>query len=92
MAVNLFGCAEPKVRPDPVAILQIKPDCSIVEQQLAFLRGMIPTREEHKEAEMQMIFADRNTFEANKKVREYTYDRVIRSKINDIYYVCATRQ
>jgi len=92
MAANLAGCAQPKVRPDTIEILQIKPDCGIVEQQLAFLRGMIPTREEHKEAEMQMIFADRDTFEANKKVREYTYDRIIRTKINDIYYVCATRQ
>jgi hypothetical protein len=50
---------------------------------------MIPTAQEHQDAEMQMIFANTTTFEANRKIREYTYDRIIKTKINDIYYVCA---
>jgi hypothetical protein len=92
MAASLIGCAtQQKTRPDTMAILEIKPDCRIAEQQLEWLRGLVPTEEEHRNAEMQMIFANTTTFEANRKIREYTYDRIIKTKINDIYYVCARR-
>lgn len=93
MAVSIVGCAsQPKARPTTMSILEIQPDCRIAEQQLEWLRGLVPTAQEHRDAEMQMIFANTTSFEANKKVREYTYDRIIRAKINDIYYVCAKRQ
>ena len=93
MAVSLVGCStQQKVRPDTIAILEIQPDCRIVKQQLEFLRGMIPSDKEHQDAEMQMIFVNTTVFETNKKIREYTYERIIRAKINDIYYVCAKQQ
>jgi hypothetical protein len=91
---SLVGCAETKIRPEPIEIVRLQPDCRIVEQQLDWLRSMKPTANERQNAAMQVGLFDKlsKEYSSNRNVADYNYDYVIRLKIRDIYSVCATRQ
>jgi len=91
---SLMGCAGTQVRPEPIEIVRLQPDCGIVEQQLNWLRSMRPSLAERQNAAMQVGLFDKfsKEYSSNRNIADYNYDYVIRLKIRDLYSVCAVRQ
>lgn len=93
IAANLFGCAgyHQPARPTVEQLSRFEPDCQIAEQQLVWLKSLLPTVDEKNMSNSQVAFFGRfsKEYDLNRDTGNGRYDYIIKLNIKDLYKKCA---
>lgn len=88
--VSLAGCSTQRIPPSNYNLGSFKPDCSIAEQQLNWLRSIRPNIYERRDAllETQLWGGFSKNYLQNKDIVDGKVDYLIDLNIKEIYYKC----
>lgn len=88
--VSLAGCASQRITPSNEDLGYFKPDCSIAQQQLDWLRSIRPNIYERRDALQETMAwgAFSKNYRQNKDIVDGKIDYLIDLNIKEIYYKC----